>query len=143
VEYAFTVIDPAVAPDDHISPKRKLMVLFGLVIGVCVGCSSHSCTTPWFVTDALRHSLYRVPMLTDEVRYRLLKVIEANPGLSQRQVARALGISLGKVNYCLNALISKGLIKVTNFKNSNNKAAYLYLLTPRGLKEKTRVTGRF
>ena len=108
-----------------------------------MGSSSRSYTIGWLVTDALRNSLYRVPMLTDEVRYRLLKIIEANPGLSQRQVARTLGISLGKVNYCLNALISKGLIKATNFKNSNNKAAYLYLLTPRGIKEKARVTGRF
>ncbi len=82
-------------------------------------------------------------MLTDEVRYRLLKLLEPNPKLSQREVARELGISLGKVNYCLQALIGKGWIKVANFKNSRNKAAYMYMLTPRGLEEKTRLTLRF
>jgi EPS-associated MarR family transcriptional regulator len=82
-------------------------------------------------------------MLTDEVRYKLLKLIEMSPGMSQREVARELGISLGKVNFCLNALIARGLVKVTNFKNSHNKSAYMYLLTPRGIEEKTRVTGRF
>jgi EPS-associated MarR family transcriptional regulator len=82
-------------------------------------------------------------VLTDEVRYKLLKVIQLNPEISQRDVARELDISLGKVNYCLNALIERGLVKVANFKNSKNKSAYLYLLTTRGVKEKARVTGRF
>jgi EPS-associated MarR family transcriptional regulator len=82
-------------------------------------------------------------MLTDEVRYKLLKLLEPNPELSQREVARALGMSLGKVNYCLNALVEKGWIKATNFKNSKNKAAYAYLLTPRGIEAKTRFTGQF
>jgi EPS-associated MarR family transcriptional regulator len=82
-------------------------------------------------------------MLTDEVRYKLLKVIQLNPEISQRDVARELDISLGKVNYCLNALIERGLVKVTNFKNSENKSAYMYLLTTRGVKDKARVTGRF
>ena len=82
-------------------------------------------------------------VLSEEVRYKLLRLLEPNPALSQREVARELGISLGKVNYCLQALISKGLIKAANFKNSKNKTAYLYLLTPRGLEEKARVTRRF
>jgi EPS-associated MarR family transcriptional regulator len=82
-------------------------------------------------------------MLTDEVRYKLLKLLEPNPKLSQREVARELGISLGKVNYCLQALIARGWIKVANFKNSRNKAAYMYVLTPRGLEAKTRLTLRF
>ena len=82
-------------------------------------------------------------MLTEEVRYKLLKLLEPNPQLSQREVARELGISLGKVNYCLKALVDKGWIKAANFKNSKNKAAYMYLLTPRGIEEKTRVTARF
>lgn len=82
-------------------------------------------------------------MLSEEVRYRLLKLLEPNPHLSQREVARELGISLGKVNYCLRALVDRGWIKATNFKNSKNKSAYMYLLTPRGLQEKTRVTARF
>jgi EPS-associated MarR family transcriptional regulator len=82
-------------------------------------------------------------MLTDEVRYKLFKLLEPNPKLSQRQVARALGISLGKVNYCLKALVDKGWIKAGNLKNSENKIEYLYLLTPRGIEEKTRVTLQF
>jgi EPS-associated MarR family transcriptional regulator len=82
-------------------------------------------------------------MLTDEVRYRLLRVLEANPKMSQRDVARELGISLGKVNYCLKLLVEKGWIKAINFKNSKNKAAYMYLMTPRGFEEKAGVTLRF
>lgn len=82
-------------------------------------------------------------MLTEEVRYKLFKLIEANPGLSQREVARAMGVSLGKVNYCLNALISKGWVKVSNFKNSRNKIGYLYLLTPRGIQAKAEFTASF
>jgi EPS-associated MarR family transcriptional regulator len=82
-------------------------------------------------------------MLTDEVRYKLLGLLEANPKLSQRDVARELGVSLGKVNYCLKLLIEKGLIKATNFKNSKNKVAYMYLMTPRGIEEKAGVTLRF
>jgi EPS-associated MarR family transcriptional regulator len=83
------------------------------------------------------------PMLTEEVRYKLLKLLEPNPQLSQREVAKELGISLGKVNYCLQALMDKGWIKAANFKNSKNKTAYMYLLTPRGFEEKARVTSRF
>ena len=82
-------------------------------------------------------------MLTDEVRYKLLKLLEAKPKLSQREVARELGISLGKVNFCMKALADKGMVKATNFKNSSNKTMYMYLLTPRGIEEKARVTVRF
>jgi MarR family transcriptional regulator, temperature-dependent positive regulator of motility len=72
-----------------------------------------------------------------------MRLIEANPEMSQRDVARESGISLGKVNYCLQALIRKGWIKAANFKNSQNKAAYMYLLTQRGLKQKARLTLHF
>lgn len=82
-------------------------------------------------------------MLTDEYRYRILKLLEADPQASQRRIADELGISLGRVNYCLQALVERGLIKVNNFRNSANKRAYLYLLTPRGIEEKTVVTARF
>ena len=82
-------------------------------------------------------------MLTDETRYRILKLLEADPHASQRRISDELGISLGRVNYCLNALIRKGLVKANNFRNSENKRAYLYLLTPRGIEERTRVTARF
>jgi EPS-associated MarR family transcriptional regulator len=82
-------------------------------------------------------------MLSEEMRYQVMRLLEANPELSQRDVARQLGISLGKVNYCVQALIGKGWVKATNFKNSHNKAAYMYLLTPRGLEEKGRLAVRF
>ena len=82
-------------------------------------------------------------MLHDEVRYKLLTLLKPNPALSQREVARELGISLGKVNYCLRALVERGWIKAANFKNSRNKSAYMYLLTPRGIEEKFRVTFKF
>jgi EPS-associated MarR family transcriptional regulator len=80
---------------------------------------------------------------TDEIRYRLLKYLEEHPTATQRQVATALGVSIGKANYCLKALVEKGWVKVRNFRNSNHKAAYLYVLTPRGIEEKIAVTCAF
>lgn len=82
-------------------------------------------------------------MLDETTRYRLLKLLECNPELSQRQLARELGISLGKVNYCMTALIEKGLLKANNFRNSQNKLAYMYLLTPAGVEEKARITVQY
>ncbi len=81
--------------------------------------------------------------MDDAIRYRLLKILNENPALSQRQLAKELGISLGGTNYCLGALIDKGLVKASNFKNSQNKSAYIYKLTPKGIEEKARVTLRF
>jgi EPS-associated MarR family transcriptional regulator len=88
-------------------------------------------------------ALARIIMLTDEYRYKLLQLLDENPQASQRELASALGISLGKVNYCLNALMERGLIKAKNFTNSRSKRAYMYYLTPRGFQEKARVTVRF
>jgi EPS-associated MarR family transcriptional regulator len=82
-------------------------------------------------------------MLSEETRYQVMRLLEANPELSQRDVARELGISLGKVNYCVQALIRKGWVKAANFKNSHRKAAYMYFLTPRGMEEKGRLTLQF
>jgi EPS-associated MarR family transcriptional regulator len=82
-------------------------------------------------------------MLGDEVRYKLMRLLETNPGMSQRDAARELGISLGRLNYCVQALIRKGWVKATRFKNSRNKAAYMYLLTPRGIEEKASLTLAF
>ncbi len=83
------------------------------------------------------------PMFNDDTSYGLLKTLENNPSLSQRDLAKRLGVSLGKVNFCLNALIEKGCLKVNNFRNSENKLAYAYLLTPRGLEERARMTVAF
>lgn len=82
-------------------------------------------------------------MLTDEMRYKLMRVLDANPAASQRELARELGVSLGRINYCVQALIRKGSVKAKNFSNSNNKSAYMYLLTPRGLDEKAKLAVRF
>ncbi len=82
-------------------------------------------------------------MFDDTTSYGLLKTLEHNPSLSQRDLAKRLGISLGKVNFCLNALVEKGCLKVNNFRNSDNKLAYAYLLTPRGAEEKARITVHF
>ncbi len=82
-------------------------------------------------------------MLDDEMRYRLLKLLHDEPHKSQREMAEELGISLGKANYCLKALVGKGLIKARNFKNSENKKGYIYFLTPKGIEEKAKVTVRF
>jgi EPS-associated MarR family transcriptional regulator len=81
--------------------------------------------------------------LHDELRYKFLKILQAEPEISQRELANRLGISLGKANYCVKALMECGWVKVRNFKNSENKRAYAYYLTKRGLAEKTRVTVAF
>jgi EPS-associated MarR family transcriptional regulator len=82
-------------------------------------------------------------MLDEATHYSLLKTLEENPGLSQRDLAKKLGVSLGKVNFCLNALVKKGSVKINNFRNSDNKLAYAYLLTPHGIEEKARITVAF
>ncbi len=82
-------------------------------------------------------------MLSDEYRYKILKLLESNPEISQRKLAGELGISLGRVNFCIQALAEKGLIKAKNFRNSKNKTGYVYLLTPRGIEEKIKVTAYF
>lgn len=81
--------------------------------------------------------------ITDEVRYRLLRYLEENPQASQRELARELRVSLGKVNYCVRALIDKGWIKLRNFGKSDRKSAYAYVLTPSGIEEKANVTISF
>lgn len=84
-----------------------------------------------------------MPILSDEVRYRILRLIEQNPAISQRDVARDLGMSLGKTNYCVRALIDKGILKASSFYNNHNKRAYSYVLTAHGISEKAKITLRF
>jgi EPS-associated MarR family transcriptional regulator len=76
----------------------------------------------------------------DEVRFRVMRLIQENPQITQRDLSHQLGISLGKTNYCLKALIDKGFVKAKNFRRSDNKLAYAYLLTPAGIEEKARIT---
>lgn len=81
--------------------------------------------------------------LSHEVRYRLLKYLDDHPDATQRELAQQLGVSLGKVNYCLKALVKKGWLKMRNFRNSKHKSAYFYYLTPKGIEEKINVTSAF
>ena len=82
-------------------------------------------------------------MPNKQSKYQLLKSLEQDANLTQRQLSKELGISLGKVNYCLQSLIQKGFVKINNFKNSKHKIQYSYLLTPKGVAEKTKLTISF
>ncbi|MGV8824486.1 MAG: MarR family EPS-associated transcriptional regulator [Methylibium petroleiphilum] len=79
----------------------------------------------------------------DAAHLQVLRVLERQPALSQRELSAALGLSLGKTHYLLRALLDRGLVKASNFKRSDRKLAYAYLLTPAGLREKLRLTRRF
>ena len=81
--------------------------------------------------------------MNEERQLKAMCLLEDNPEMTQRELAKALGISLGAVNFCLKALADKGWIKMTNFKNNPSKLGYLYLLTPRGIAAKTKLTMRF
>ena len=85
----------------------------------------------------------RLEQQREEVRFRVLRLIESNPEISQRELADELGVSLGQINYQLKALKERGLIKVGNFMRSDNKLAYIYLLTPKGVADKLAITKRF
>ena len=80
---------------------------------------------------------------TEDIHFRVLRLLEANPAMNQRELAEELGVSLGKTNYCLKALLAKGMLKMHNFQSSKRKLAYAYLLTPQGITEKASLTGRF
>lgn len=84
-----------------------------------------------------------VKLVSNDIEFRVLRKLEAQPELSQRQLSDALGISLGAVNYCVRALIGKGQVKVQNFRAANNKLRYAYILTPSGIAKKTRLTAGF
>ena len=78
-----------------------------------------------------------------DTEYTVLKILKDNPAMTQRQLSKELGLSLGKTNYVLHALIDKGLMKLSNFKRSDNKVGYLYLLTPEGVEEKSILAKNF
>ncbi len=81
--------------------------------------------------------------LQEDTNFRLMQLLQDNPRLSQREMAKALGISFGGINYCLNALVDKGLVKIHNFSQNQNKFGYAYLLTPSGISEKAHLTSSF
>jgi EPS-associated MarR family transcriptional regulator len=79
----------------------------------------------------------------EDVHFRVLRLLEENPEMSQRDLAQAVGISVGGAHYCLNALIEKGWVKIGNFSAARDKRRYAYILTPKGISEKSALTGRF
>ena len=79
----------------------------------------------------------------EDTHFRIMRILQENPDLTQRELADKLGMSVGGLNYCLNALIDKGLVKMQNFSDSKNKFKYVYLLTPLGIAEKVALTTRF
>ena len=85
----------------------------------------------------------RQARLQEDTYFRVLRILQENPDCTQRELAEKLGISLGGLNYCLKALMAKGLIKMKNFANSKNKFGYVYVLTPNGITEKAAITHKF
>ena len=81
--------------------------------------------------------------MQDEIHLKVLRLLQDSPQINQREMAEALGVSLGKTNYCLKALMDKGYVKMQNFMSSHNKLAYSYLLTPSGIREKAQLTTQF
>ena len=79
----------------------------------------------------------------DEIHFKILRILEIHPEYTQRDLSKVLGVSLGKVNYCIKKLTEKGFVKLMNFRNNPNKVGYVYLLTPKGVEEKTKLTFSF
>ena len=85
----------------------------------------------------------RQTQIQDDTHFRIMRILQENPDLTQRELADQLGMSVSGLNYCLKALIDKGFVKMQNFQNSKNKFKYVYLLTPMGIAEKLALTSRF
>lgn len=81
--------------------------------------------------------------IQEDTHFRIMRILQENPDLTQRELADKLGMSVGGLNYCLKALIDKGFVKMGNFQKSKNKFKYVYLLTPQGIAEKVALTSRF
>ena len=85
----------------------------------------------------------RQARIQEDTHFRIMRILELDPDVTQRELAQQLGISVSGLNYCLKALIEKGLVKIKNFSHSKNKFGYAYVLTPRGISEKTSLAKRF
>lgn len=85
----------------------------------------------------------RQEQLQEDTNFRVMHLLEDNPDITQRELAERLGVSVGRLNYCLKALMSRGWVKMQNFTNSKNKFGYMYLLTPDGITQKTALTSQF
>ena len=91
----------------------------------------------------IRPPFFPTLMNNQDIRLDLLRKLESNPEYTQRDLSREMGVSLGKVNYCMKKLTEKGWVKLTNFSHNPNKMGYAYLLTPQGIEEKSRLTFSF
>jgi EPS-associated MarR family transcriptional regulator len=85
----------------------------------------------------------RQAQIQEDTHFRIMRILQDNPDLTQRELADLLGMSVGGLNYCLKALIDKGFVKMGNFQKSKNKFKYVYLLTPQGIAERVMLTSRF
>ncbi len=85
----------------------------------------------------------RQAQIQEDTYFRVMRILQQNPDLTQRELAEKLGVSVGGLNYCLKALMDKGWVKMQNFQNSKNKFKYVYLLTPQGIAERVALTSRF
>jgi EPS-associated MarR family transcriptional regulator len=85
----------------------------------------------------------RQAQIQEDTNFRVLRILQENPDLTQRELAKKLGVSVGGLNYCLKALMDRGWVKMQNFQNSKNKFKYVYMLTPQGIAEKLALTSRF
>ena len=95
------------------------------------------------INRAVACQFIKEAMSNEEIEYNVLKLLEANPQLSQRQLSAELDVSLGKAHYVLKSLIAIGWVKLDNFRRSDNKLGYAYVLTPAGIAEKAKITSRF
>lgn len=98
---------------------------------------------PWAAPIGLKTMSGRPTKLDENARFRALRLFEARPDISQRELAREIGVSVGSANYVVRALVEKGFVKLSNFRASRDKRRYSYILTPSGLAEKVALTGRF
>ena len=89
------------------------------------------------------HLFFQLLMNNKDIQLDLLRKVESNPECTQRELSKEMGVSLGKVNYCMNKLIEKGLVKLKNFSRNPNKSGYVYLLTAKGIEEKTKLSYAF
>jgi EPS-associated MarR family transcriptional regulator len=104
-------------------------------------CRLHGCGGS--ARESLRKRLNNKAKIQEEARFQILRLLHENPELNQRELGERVGVSLGAVNYCLKSLVERGFVKVGNFASSQNKLGYAYVLTPSGIGERVRLTGRF
>lgn len=97
----------------------------------------------FILRESLKSMTSRQAKLQEDTYFRVMRILQADPDLTQRELADKLGISVGGLNYCLKALTEKGLVKMKNFANSKNKFGYVYVLTPMGMAEKAAITHKF